>query len=377
MNKTIFVSALFDGQEFKQNQCIRLVDGKITGINDGLAAQADEVIDGLLVPGFIDVQVNGGGGVLFNNRPHLSSLKTMSLAHQAFGTTSMLPTLITDAYHTMAAAAEAMAEAISSTMPGILGIHFEGPHLSQPKKGIHPQHHIRAITDRELDLFTRQDLGQIIVTLAPENVSPDVIAELVKQGVIVCLGHSNASAGQVARALQAGATGFTHLYNAMSPLTGREAGMVGIALLDDSSYCGLIVDHHHVSHASCKLAIKCKGADKIMLVTDAMSHVGSEQTTETFLNMEIVREGDKLTIAGGTLAGSALDMASAVRNTHKNLQIPLAQALQMASLTPAKFLTLDHQLGRIKPGYHADWLSLDTDLQVVQSWIAGEKVYSR
>ena len=376
MKQTFYAAQLFDGQEFKHNQCIEVENGEIIALSEGQAEQAQYLLDGLLVPGFIDVQVNGGGGVLFNNHPTLASLVTMSRAHQVFGTTTMLPTLITDGYATMSAAANAMQQAISSGLSGVCGIHFEGPHLSQPKKGIHPQNHIRSISDQELALFTRQDIGKVIVTLAPENVSPDVIRDLVNQGVVVCLGHSNADAQTVEAALQAGATGFTHLYNAMSPLTGREAGMVGTALLNESAYCGLIVDHHHVSDASCKLAIKCKGTDKIMLVTDAMSHVGSDQLSEIFSGMEIMRDGDKLTIAGGTLAGSALDMASAVRNTHLNLQIPLAQSLQMAALSPATFLGLSNHYGQIKPGYRADWVSLSTDLQVNQTWIAGNVVYS-
>jgi N-acetylglucosamine-6-phosphate deacetylase len=375
MNKMIYVPELFDGQEFKQDQCINIVDGKITSVSSGKAAQADEVLDGLLVPGFIDVQVNGGGGVLFNNQPTMPSLKIISEAHQQFGTTSMLPTLITDSLVTMQFAADAMAEAISKQLPGIIGIHYEGPHLSQPRKGIHPQVHIRCISDKELALFTRKDLGKVLITLAPENVSPDIIKDLVKQGIIVCLGHSNASSKQVEEALQAGATGFTHLYNAMSPLTSRESGMVGTALLDDNAYCGLIVDHHHVSSSSSKLAIKCKTANKIMLVTDAMSHVGSNLITETFLDMHITRQADKLTIAGGTLAGSALDMASAVRNVHQDLKVPLAQSLQMASLTPATFLSLAQQYGRIAINYTADWVVLDNNLNVRQTWIGGRQIY--
>ena len=375
MKQIFYAAQLFDGNEFRQDQLIEVEDGEIISVSQGQAEQAQCTLDGLLVPGFIDIQVNGGGGVLFNNHPTLSSLVTMSQAHQAFGTTNMLPTLITDGYATMLAAANAMAQAIQSGLSGVCGIHFEGPHLSQPKKGIHPQNHIRSITDQELALFTRQDIGKVIVTVAPENVTPDVIADLVQQGVVVCLGHSNADAATVEAALHAGATGFTHLYNAMSPLTGREAGMVGTALLDESAYCGLIVDHHHVSVASCKLAIKCKGADKMMLVTDAMSHVGSNQISETFLGMEITRDGDKLTIAGGTLAGSALDMASAVRNTHHSLNVPLAQSLRMAAATPARFLAMDARYGYIKPGYRADWVSLSHDLYVNQTWIDGKAVY--
>jgi N-acetylglucosamine-6-phosphate deacetylase len=377
MNKIIYTPQLFDGHTFKQNQCIEIFDDKILRVFEGTAEQADEVLDGLLVPGFIDIQVNGGGGVLFNNHSTFKTLKTMSEAHQAFGTTAMLPTLITDGYATMHAAAEAMAEAIANKLRGVIGIHYEGPHLSRPKKGIHPQSHIRAVSDKELALFTRKDLGKVIVTLAPENVPNDVIRDLVKQGVIVCLGHSNANAQQVEDAIIAGASGFTHLYNAMSPLTSRESGMVGIALLDSQTYCGLIVDHHHVSKTSCQLAIKCKGSDKIILVTDAMSHVGSDLVTETFLDMDITRQANKLTIAGGTLAGSALDMASAVRNVHYDLKVPLRESLQMASLSPAKFLSIAQQRGRIAANFAADWVNLDEKLQLTQTWIGGYKVFTK
>ena len=377
MKKIFFAQQLFDGLDWQTNQCLEIEHGKVTRLYAGTAAQADLVLEGLLVPGFIDVQVNGGGGVLFNNQCTVAALQTMSQAHQRYGTTLMLPTLITDAYPVMSAAADAMSEAISQQMPGVCGIHFEGPHLSAPKKGIHPQSHIRTISDKELALFTRQDLGKVIITVAPENVPVDVIADLVRQGVRVCLGHSNARAEQVEAALTAGASGFTHLYNAMSPLTSREAGMVGIALLDDAAFCGLIVDHHHVSQASSKLAIKAKGWQKIMLVTDAMSHVGSEQAVERFLDMEITRQGDKLTIADGTLAGSALDMASAVRNVHLDLQLPLQQSLQMASLTPAHFLGLEQQYGRIASGFAADWVLLDKQLQVNSTWIGGQQVFNR
>lgn len=375
MLKTYFVDRLFDGNDFRDNQRISVLNGKITGIVDAVLDPSDHHISGLLAPGFIDVQVNGGGGVLFNNDSHKDGLSTMVAAHQRFGSTSMLPTLITDGLATMERAASAMAEAMASQVKGIAGIHFEGPHLSQPKKGIHPQQHIRPITDQEIALFMRKDLGQVLVTLAPENISCDVIRDLVNNDVIICLGHSNASAKQVEDALQAGATGFTHLFNAMSPLSSREPGMVGMALLDESSFCGLIVDHFHVDKQVCKLAIKCKGPQHIMLVTDAMSHVGSTQKSVTFAGMEISREGNKLTIEGGRLAGSSLDMASAVRNTHIDLNLSLADSLKMASLTPAKFLGIDSFKGKIANHYNADWVVLDDQLQVVQTWIDGEQVY--
>ncbi len=371
-----FAQRLFDGLVFKSNQIITIKNQKIVSVEQGTADEADTLLSGLVAPGFIDVQVNGGGGKLFNNEPNLATLETMSRAHQTFGTTAMLPTLITDNLATMTLAADAVALALTNKIPGIIGIHFEGPHLSSPKKGIHPESHIRPISEKELALFKRKDLGVVCVTLAPENVSCDVIKELVSSGVKICLGHSNASVEQTLAAIDAGATGFTHLYNAMSPLTSRAAGMVGAALLRDEAYCGLIVDHEHVDKVSCQLAIKCKTSKKLMLVTDAMSHVGSNQTSLTFAGMEISRTGNKLTIEGGRLAGSALDMATAVRNTVTNLDTPLDQTLQMASSTPAKFVELQNTKGQLSEGYDADWIVLTDDLHVTQTYIGGKQVFS-
>jgi N-acetylglucosamine-6-phosphate deacetylase len=377
MSTTYLASSLFNGQQFESNMLVRCDKGKISAIEAYTDQPFDERLNGLLVPGFIDVQVNGGGGVLLNNEPSFGTIKTMLTAHSQFGTTAMLPTLISDHILLMQRAADAVAEAISQQHPGIIGIHFEGPHLSQPKKGIHRADYIRPITDGELTQFCRQDLGKVVVTLAPENVSPDIIKQLVGAGVKVCLGHSNADSDTVFAALAAGATGFTHLFNAMSPLTSREPGMVGAALLDEQSYCGLIVDHHHVHPQCCKLAVKTKGANRIMLVTDAMAHVGSEQDTLNYFDTVITRNGDKLTVPDGTLAGSALDMASAVRNTHRDLGVTLIDALRMASASPAEFLGLQNHLGKLATGYQADLVLLDDKQQVLASWIAGNKVFDK
>ncbi|MEP1447850.1 MAG: N-acetylglucosamine-6-phosphate deacetylase [Paraglaciecola sp.] len=370
-----FAENLFDGKTVKKNQLITVKAGTVQSIETADPLDDAEQLLGLVTPGFIDVQVNGGGGVLFNNQPTLETLLKMSRAHQQFGSTAILPTLITDDFATMQKAADSVAAAIAQNVKGIVGIHFEGPHLSEPKKGIHPCQHIREISPKELALFKRQDLGLVCVTLAPENVSVAVIKELVKANVKVCLGHSNASAEQTFAALQAGAQGFTHLFNAMSPLQSRAAGMVGAALLDQSSYCGLIVDHEHVDTTSCQLAIKCKTPEHIMLVTDAMSHVGSDQTELQFAGMQINRQGNKLTIEGGRLAGSALDMASAVRNCIENLHCSMQQALKMASSTPATFLGIQQQKGYLSPQSAADWVVLDNQYYVNATYIAGEKVF--
>jgi N-acetylglucosamine-6-phosphate deacetylase len=289
----------------------------------------------------------------------------------------MLPTVITEDFSVMLAAGNAIAQSIAAKTPGIIGVHFEGPHLSLPKKGIHPEQHIRPISEQEIALFCRKDMGQVLVTVAPENVSADVIKVLVSNNVHVCLGHSNADGETVAKALEAGATGFTHLFNAMSPLTSREPGMVGTALADTDSYCGLIVDFHHVHETACKLAIRTKSPGKIMLVTDAMSHVGSDQISLSYCDTQIVREGDKLTVPDGTLAGSALDMATAVQNCHHQLNIPLVDTLKMATSTPASFLGLGQQVGHLVPGAQANLQQLNGDLEVQSSWINGCKEYSR
>jgi N-acetylglucosamine-6-phosphate deacetylase len=371
-----FAENLFDGKTIKTNQMISVDNGKIHSIESAQFPGDAIQLSGLVAPGFIDVQVNGGGSLLFNNQPNLNTLITMSRAHQQFGSTAILPTLITDDLATMQLAANAVASAIAQNIKGIIGIHFEGPHLSQPKKGIHPEEHIRQISPEEMALFKRTDLGLVCVTLAPENVSVESIKELVQAGVKVCLGHSNASADQTFAALEAGALGFTHLFNAMSPLQSREAGMVGAALLDSNSYCGLIVDHEHVDMTSCQLAIKCKSSERIMLVTDAMSHVGSEQIELQFAGMQIKRQGNKLTIEGGRLAGSALDMASAVRNCVKNLHCSIQDAINMASSTPATFLGLQKQKGYLAAGFDADWVVLSDQYYVNATYINGEQVFA-
>ncbi|GGD52781.1 N-acetylglucosamine-6-phosphate deacetylase [Lacimicrobium alkaliphilum] len=375
MSTTYQAKYFFDGEKMHENATITIEGNHVLSLAPQPGAQAIQ-LDGLLTPGFVDVQVNGGGGALFNTDTSIDGLGRIREAHSRFGTTAMTPTLITDDIRRIEMAADTMAQAIEEQLPGILGIHFEGPHLSKPKKGIHREHFIRPISDAELIQFCRQDLGKVIVTLAPENVPADIIRELVSKGVQVCLGHSNADAQTVTEALEAGASGFTHLFNAMSPLTSRAPGMVGAAMADENSYAGLIVDLYHVHPLSALAAIRAKGSDKIMLVTDAMAHVGSDASELPFFDTRIRREGDKLTIPEGNLAGSALDMASAVRNCHQNLQLPLQDCLKMASLTPANYLGLAQNIGKLQPGFNADMVLLNDEQKVEQCWIGGQPVLS-
>lgn len=365
------VSRLFDGEKWFDNVSVVIKGGVIQAVTPATGA----VQQGLLVPGFIDVQVNGGGGALFNTAPDRPALRTMLQAHARFGTTAMLPTVITDSVKVMQQAADAIASAIADAEPGIIGVHFEGPHLSVPKKGVHPQQHIRQLSEAELAIYSRTDLGIKLVTVAPENISPQQIQQLVARNVIVCLGHSNANAATVQAALAAGASGFTHLYNAMSPLTSREPGMVGVALADANSWCGVIFDGHHMHPVAAKVALAAKPKGKLMIVTDAMSPVGTEASEFDLFDGKVTRDGDKLTDAEGRLAGSVLDMAGAVRYAIECLGVAPDEALRMASLYPAQFLAQPNK-GRITAGASADLVLLNHNWQVLANWINGQPVFT-
>ncbi len=373
--KRFHAKQLFDGQAFLDDQVLTIVDGQIMAIDQDIS-NSDITVNGLVAPGFIDLQVNGGGGALFNDSPSVDNLKTIMSAHAKFGTTAMMPTLITDKIEIMQQAAEAISQAISEGVPGIVGIHFEGPHLSIDKKGTHCADYIRPISDAEWQVLSRQDLGQIIVTLAPETVSSEDVSRMVKLGINVCLGHTNADYKTTQQAIDAGASGFTHLFNAMSPLQGREPGVVGAALLNNHTSCGLIVDGFHVDYASCKLAIQAKPQGKVFLVTDAMPPVGTDQTQFALYDRTVYVDNGKLTSTTGELAGSSLDMASAVKNTHQKLGIELGEAIRMASVYPAQYLYQNKTVirGELIPGKQADMVVLNDDLSVQETWVAGEKI---
>jgi len=372
--KRLHLKKYFDGENFIENKVFTISKGKIVAIDDDVLKN-DHVISGLVTPGFIDLQVNGGGGALFNSEPTTDCIEKIMLAHAQFGTTAMLPTLITDEISVMKKAADAIAQAIKNNIMGIIGIHFEGPHLSVAKKGAHSEEYIRAITDKEWEILSRKDIGQILVTLAPENVSPEDVNRMVKMGIKVCLGHTNADFTTAQKAIDAGADGFTHLFNAMSPLQGREPGVVGAALLNDNASCGLIVDGHHVDYSSCKLAIKTKPQGKIFLVTDAMPPLGTNDKEFMLFDRRVLLDQGKLTSPTGGLAGSVLDMATAIKNTHQKLNIELGEAINMATIYPASYINQQSIRGRLIEGCQADFVVLDESFSVEQTWISGIKVH--
>lgn len=325
-----------------------------------------------LLPGFIDAQVNGGGGVLFNNAPTVDALRTIAQAHRRFGTTGLLPTLISDDAAVMAQAIAAIRQAIAAGVPGILGIHLEGPYLAPARKGTHNAEKFRVPDETEIALATSLENGVTLLTLAPERLPADSIRALIRRGAIVAAGHTAATYEQTCAGLAAGVRGFTHLYNAMSPLQGREPGVVGAALEDADSWCGIIVDGVHVHPASLRVALAAKPRGKLFLVTDAMPPVGAADPSYELYGEIITAKDGVVRNAAGALAGSALDMGTAVRNTVKLLGLPLEEAARMASTYPAEFLGLQASHGRIAPGYRADLVTLDDALQVTGTWIAGQ-----
>jgi N-acetylglucosamine-6-phosphate deacetylase len=335
------------------------------------AAPAQDLGGALLLPGFIDVQVNGGGGALFNAAPTVATIRTIGAAHRRFGTTGFLPTLISDSVDTMRAALAAVEQAFDEGVPGLLGIHLEGPYLAPARKGVHDPKWFHAPSEEELALLCAPHRGVRLLTLAPERVPHEAIARLAAAGVIVNAGHTAADHATVRAALAAGVRGFTHLFNAMTPLGSREPGVVGAALDDPGSWCGLIVDGHHVHPASLRVAIAAKPRGKMLLVTDAMPPVGADDPRYV-LNGETITVKDGICqTANGVLAGSALDMASALRNCVEMLGLPLDEAARMASTYPADFLGLGASHGRIAAGCRADLVALDDDRRVQRSWIGG------
>ena len=360
------------------------VDGLAVLMQDGLIADlvavealpADAVRHDLqgatLVPGFIDAQVNGGGGALFNNDTTVDAIRAIAQAHRRFGTTGLLPTLISDDADVMARAIDATRDAIAQGVPGVLGIHLEGPYIAPARKGTHDAGKFRVPGVDEVAMATSLDNGVTLLTLAPEQVPADTIRAMVARGALVVAGHTAATYEQIREGIAAGVSGFTHLYNAMSPLQGREPGAVGAALEDDGCWCGVIVDGVHVHPASLRVALAAKPRGKVFLVTDAMPMVGSDDPSFDLYGETITAVDGVVRNAAGSLAGSALDMATAVRNSVHLVGLPLEEAARMASTYPAEFLGLGDTHGRIVPGWRADLVALDADLQVVGTWIGGE-----
>ena len=380
MRELLTGARLFTGEMMLDGYALLIENGEILDlIPGGTAPDARTVAlpaGSLIAPGFIDTQVNGGGGALLNDTPTADAVRTIVAAHRRYGTTGLLPTFITDAADKMHSAASAVAEAMRVRDSGVLGLHLEGPFLSIERRGVHSPAFVRPPTPDDIaylaELPNEFPGGKVLLSLAPEAVSDEDIGALAEAGVLLAGAHSAASYARTTAAIRAGLRGFTHLFNAMPPVANREPGIAGAALLSAETWCGLIADGIHVHPAMLKLALAAKPRGKLMLVTDAMAPLGTDATSFTLYGTTIHRRDGKLVTDDGTLAGADLDMAQAVRNCIGLLGLPREEALRMASLYPAQFLGMSDRRGRLGSGYLADLVLLDQSTHVLGTWVAGE-----
>ncbi|TGR24144.1 MULTISPECIES: N-acetylglucosamine-6-phosphate deacetylase [unclassified Mesorhizobium] len=373
---------IFDGDDWHEGAALVVRDGLVEAMLPQGALPGDiRAIDtggGMLVPGFVDIQVNGGGGVMLNDHPDVASIETICRAHAPFGTTALLPTLITDTPAITAAAIAAGEAAALQKVPGFLGLHLEGPHLSIARKGAHDPALIRPMTDADQAMLmaARRKLPVLLTTIAPESVDPARVTALAKAGIVVSLGHSDTGHATAKAFAEAGASVVTHLFNAMSQIGNREPGLAGAAIDIGTLSAGLIADGIHVHPATIRIALDAKqGPGRIVLVTDAMATIGTDMTSFTLNGRTIYRKDGSLRLADGTLAGADLDMISAIRFMHRTVGLDLSEALRMASLYPAQAIGQSHRLGRFANGTAADIVALSDDLGIGSVWIGGDKVF--
>lgn len=354
---------------------VRVHDGRIllVGPDEPRASERFALPAGaVLAPGFVDVQVNGGGGVLFNDTPTGAAALAMAAAHRRLGTTAILPTLITDRREVMRHAGEAACDAVSVANGGVIGVHFEGPFLSQKRPGVHRADLIREMAPDDVAFLENlADCVPVLLTLAPECVDDADLARLAAGGVVVSAGHSAAPFERVVTAMEHGLRGVTHLFNAMPPATARDPGLVAAALGAEELFCGVIADGIHVHPAMLGLLLRCKRPDRTMLVTDAMSVAGTDMAGFVLQGRDILRRDGKLVTADGTLAGADLSLAQAVRTIAALPGASLAQVIGMASWVPAAFMRLEHDFGSIAPACRADFVLLDPALNVLGTWVGG------
>lgn len=368
-------ACVFDGEIFRDGMAVVIEGTRISRcipereVTAGTERRA--LRGGILAPGFIDVQVNGGGGALLNDNPSVAVVRTIAQAHRRFGTVGMLPTVITDAPEVTMAAIAAVRTARDQGVANVLGIHVEGPFLDPARKGAHDINFVRGLMDEDIRLLANANCGIVMLTLAPNKVAPAAIKRLTESGIRISLGHAEANDAEVRAALAAGASSFTHLFNAMSQMTGREPGMVGAALADNESFMGIIADGLHVHPATLKVAFNAASHERFMLVSDAMPPAAGGPDSFALQGRKVSRVNGRLQLADGTLAGSNLTMDEAVRLCVKTLGMESGTALRMASRNPARFLGRD-DLGRIAPGALASLVHLDDDLKVKQTWVEGQ-----
>ena len=375
--KVLYGARLFDGERL-HDDCALVVEGAsiqaLTRLEDRpRGGEQHDLGGGVLSPGFIDWQINGGGGVLFNAEPTVEGIAAIAAAHRRAGVTAFLPTVVTDAPRVLDAALAAAREA-QSRAPGALGVHVEGPFIDPKRKGVHPAQFIRPMLEQDADALIAARAGVMVVTLAPASVPLELIGRLANAGIVVSLGHSDTSAEEAQSVFDAGASAVTHLYNAMSQLSSRAPGVVGATLADPRIICGLIADGEHAHPAAYRAALAAKGPRGVALVSDAMPPAAGGPDVFELQGRRMTRVGNKLTAEDGTLAGAAITMRDAVDYLVHVLKVSLADALMMATLTPARLLRVDNRIGRLKPGLRADLVHLTDDLQLAEVWVGGRRL---
>jgi len=372
---------IFDGEQWHERTALVVADGIVEGTmaaDSPSDARRVPLDGGMLVPGFIDLQVNGGGGVLLNEQPTAEGIRTICETFYQFGTTALLPTLISDTPEVTGSAIQAGIETAQRGVPGFLGLHLEGPHLCLARKGAHDPRLIRPMQEADLRrlIDARAKLPNLLTTVAPETVTPQQIAALAEAGIVVSIGHSDASYTIASAAAAAGASMVTHLFNAQSQLGNREPGVVGAALDSGTLWAGLIADGIHVHDVAIGIALRAKrGPGRIFLVTDAMSLTGSPQQSFTLNGRLIHRADGALRLADGTLAGADLTMIDAVAHMHRAIGLPLEEALRMAALYPAQAMGIAGRQGHLRRGALASMVHISDDLRVRATWIAGREVF--
>ena len=377
MKQALLGSQIFCGERFYDDHAL-LVEGKsIVDIVDKNNTPDNfnkiELDQGILAPGFIDLQVNGGGGVLFNNSPNKESLNTIIKAHQFFGTTSVMPTVISDSLEVLEQCIKTVTEEIKNNS-SLLGIHIEGPFFNTKYRGVHQKQYISTINSDYLNLFESLKGFPVMLTLAPECISSQQLKHLTSLGIKTLAGHSDASYDELDDAIKNGLDGFTHLFNAMRQISAREPGVVGSALHFENTFASIIVDLHHVHPSLIQLAYQLKPTGKLFFISDSMATINHGKPSFELYD-EVVNESDgRLVNSEGKLAGSSITQIDAVKNAYQKCNIPLNQALAMASRYPAEYLGIENHLGSLKPGYRADLVHFDSNFKVHNTWVSGKQI---
>ena len=377
MKQAITGSKLFNGIDFIEHKALLIEDQHIAGIVNKDAIPTDfqvkKLEGGILSPGFIDLQVNGGGGKLFNNSPDKESLNTIISAHQYFGTTSIMPTVISDSLNILQKCTDTISNEIDNNH-SLLGIHIEGPFFNVKYRGVHQKQYINTMNASYLNLFETLDKFPVMLTLAPECISIKQLKHLKSLGFKILAGHTDANYDQLEEAVKYGLDGFTHLFNAMGQISAREPGVVGSAFDFDETSASIIVDLHHVHPSLINLSFKQKPKGKLFFVSDSMATINHGEPSFELYDEVVSESNGRIINSEGKLAGSSITQIDAIKNAYQKCSIPLESAISMATLYPAEYLGVSDYIGQLKKGYRADLAHFDSNFHVQNVWLAGKQI---